>query len=99
MSDDRTPLISQENLPTYVAVSFILGLIGIVLGLFGTLRSYTLAASLLMSHSNSLKTQDLAKANEAKIAALEQKIAKLEAGAATPAAPTEPAASAEPAQK
>lgn len=84
MSDDSN-LIQSENVPKFVSVGFVLTLLALVLGLFGTLRSFTLEASLRKSHDHGLETQ---KAADGKIAALEAKVAALEAAAAaTPATP------------
>lgn len=84
MSDDAN-LIQSENVPKFVSVGFVLTLLALVLGLFGTLRSFTLEASLRKSHDHGLETQ---KAADGKIAALEAKVAALEAAAAaTPATP------------
>lgn len=91
MSEDST-LIQSENVPKFLSVGFVLTLLALVLGLFGTLRSYTLEASLRKSHDHGLETQ---KAADAKIAALEAKIAALEAKASAPAASTEAAPAAD----
>ena len=95
MSEDSN-LIQSENVPKFLSVGFVLTLLALVLGLFGTLRSYTLEASLRKSHDHGLETQ---KASDAKIAALEAKVAALEAAAAsaTPAAPAADAAATPPA--
>lgn len=86
MAEDRSPLISAENLPTVSAVGFILGLLAFVMALWGKFDAIRLGASLKMVLGDSVKTGKLAEGHEAKIAELEKRLAALEAGAAAPAA-------------
>lgn len=87
MAEERSHLISPENLPTVSAVGFILGLLAFVMALWGKFDAIRLGATIKMSHENSLQTEKLAQGHDAKIADLEKKIADLEAKLAAPAAP------------
>jgi len=90
MAEDRSPIISSENLPTVSAVGFILGLLAFVMALWGKFDAIRLGATIKMSHENSLKTEAMAKESAAKIGDLDKRISALEAAgaaAATPAAP------------
>ena len=88
MSDDSN-LIQSENVPKFLSVGFVLTLLAVVLGLFGTLRSFTLEAALRKSHDFGLESQKTA---DGKIAALEAKVAALEAASSAAATPAAPAA-------
>lgn len=86
MAEERSNLISPENLPTVSAVGFILGLLAFVMALWGKFDAIRLGASIKMVLGDSVKTGKLAEGHEAKIADLEKRLAALEAGAAAPAA-------------
>ncbi len=97
MAEERSQLISTENLPTVSAVGFILGLLAFVMALWGKFDAIRLGASIKLVLGDSVKTGKLAEGHEVKIADLEKRIAALEAGAAaapaaTEAAPAAPAA-------
>lgn len=96
MSEERSSLISSENLPTVAAVGFILGLLGVVIGFWSLKHVFGINSAFRAEHAVVEAGQKTNAAQDAKISALEAKIAALEAAAAAPAA-TEPAA--EPAAK
>lgn len=95
MAEERSSIISPENLPTVSAVGFILGLLAFVMALWGKFDAIRLGATIKMSHENSLKTEAMAKDNATKIGDLDKRVGALEAaGSAAAAAAAPPAADA-----
>lgn len=88
MSEGNRPVISPENMPVVSSVAFILALLGVVLAGVGVVRTTSLAASLLVVHGSVVKHQQADKEHEAKISALEARIAALEGSGGAAAATT-----------
>ena len=98
MAEERTSLIASENLPTVAAVGFVLGLLGVVLGFWSLKNVFGIDHAMIAEHSVLESSVKNTKAQDARIAALEQKVTDLEAkAAAAAAAPPAPASTTTPA--
>lgn len=98
MSEERTSLISSENLPTVAAVSFVLSLLGVVLGIWSLKNVHGVAEVVVAQHSAIEAANKTSKAQADRIDALEKKMADMDAHmAAMPAMPAMPATEAAPA--
>lgn len=85
-------IISQENLPTVTAVSFVVALLAVALTAVNHQRTSQVAAAVAGFEVGDAKAEaKLAKATSDKIAALEKRVAELESAAAEPMAAADPA--------
>lgn len=86
-------IISQENLPTVTAVSFVVALLAVALTAVNHQRTSQVAAAVAGFEVGDAKAEaKMAKATADKIAALEKRVAELESKGAEPVAAAEPAA-------
>lgn len=95
MSDSGSkPIINTENLPTVTAVAFIVALLALVLSVKANIDARRVGGGVMGLHQNDVGFQTSLEKDQARIQALESKVAALEAAAAaaaTPAAPADPA--------
>ena len=84
MSDNDSPIISRDNLPTVAAVGFIVAVIALAFALWGFMDVRKTAAVTTAVYTSEFKSNQALAAAETKIAELEKRVAALEAAPAAP---------------